>query len=78
MKHTRNVSVLSLITAYEFTMISRRISIKIYFTQLYSIVLCEHTIILSFSFCGAVEVYSTGDHIHLELSSLYTIYLNVS
>ena len=54
-----------IITAYEFTIISRNISIKTYFRYLYIIMLCEDTIILSFSFGEVVEVYSTGDNLHL-------------
>lgn len=56
-----------IITAYKFTTISRKISIKTYFRYVYIIMLCEDTIILSFSFGEVVEVYSTGDNLHLVL-----------
>lgn len=56
-----------IMTAYEFTIISKKISIKAYFRYLHIIMLREDAIILSFSFGEVVEVYSTGDNLHLVL-----------
>ena len=66
-----------IMTAYEFIIISRKISIKAYFRYLRIIMLHEDAIILSFSFGEVVEVYSTGDNLHLVLLCIQ-FFLNMS
>ena len=66
-----------IMTAYEFIIISRKISIKAYFRYLQIIMLHEDAIILSFSFGEVIEVYSTGDNLHFVLLCIQ-FFLNMS